>query len=112
MENLNFNGYGENVVTILAEDGIKKGYVVKIVDNNKVGVCGEGDYFFGIVVNMRDNYAAVQTKGYCKVKKSGTIPLGYHELMAYSEDAIKCMDAGIPCQVIAVDDTYAEIIML
>lgn len=111
MENVNFNGYDENVVTVLASDGLTKGSVVKISANYKVSACADGNSFFGVVVNTRGGYAAVQTKGYFKVKKSGSVSLGYQELAAASSTTIKALSGGVPCQVIAVDDTYVEFII-
>lgn len=113
MENVNFNGYGENVVTMLSSESITgNNDIVKIIDNYKVGPCADGDKFFGVLVNFRGEYVAIQTKGYFKVKKSGTINLGYQELAAASSSAVKELSGGVPCQVIAVDSTYVEFITL
>lgn len=112
MEKINFNGYGENVVTMLSSESITgKSDIVKLIDNHKIGPCAAGDPFFGVVVNARGEYAAVQTKGYFKLKKSGTINLGFQELAADSSSTIKALAGGVPCQVIAVDSTYVEFIV-
>lgn len=111
MDNVSFNGYGENVVTAIAADGLAKDSVVKITGNYKVGACSDGNSFFGVVLSVRNGYAAVQTKGYFKVKKSGTINLGFQQLAAASSSSVKALSGGIPCQVIAYDSTYVEFII-
>lgn len=111
MDNVSFNGYGENVVTAIAADGLSKGSVVKITGNYQVGACSDGNSFFGVVLSVRNGYAAVQTKGYFKIKKSGSINLGYQQMVAASSSSVKVLSGGVPCQVVAVDDTYVEFIV-
>lgn len=112
MEDINLSGYGENVITMRISESITgKNDIVKIVDNYKVGPCASGDPFFGVLVNLRGEFAAIQTKGYFKLKKSGTINVGYQELAANSSSTIKALEGGVPCHVVAVDDTYVEFIM-
>ncbi len=111
MSEINLNGYGENVVTVIATEGLEKGSIVKVTANYKVGACADGNSFFGVVVNVRGGFAAVQTKGYFKVKKSGTINLGYQELAAASASSVKALSGGVPCNVIAFDSTYVEFII-
>lgn len=107
---MNFSGYGENVVTMLSS-GVEKGKLVKLSANYKVTECSSGDVFLGQAVNVRGDYAAVQTKGHFKLKKSGTINLGYQKLCAAGDDTVKTLDSGIPCFVIFTDATYVEFIL-
>ena len=111
MENVSFNGYNENVITLPAADGVVKGSIVKVSENYKVSNCTDGNQFLGVVVNIRGGYAAVQTKGYFKLKKAGSIGLGFQELAASSSTVIKALGGGVPCQVIAVDSKYVEFII-
>ena len=59
--NVNFNGYGENVATFMADSTVTEaGIPVKVVSNGTVAKCESGDSFCGICVGVREGYAAVQ----------------------------------------------------
>lgn len=107
---MNYSGYGENVITMLSKN-VQKGQLVKLSANCQVSSCASGDVFFGLAVNVRGDYTAVQTKGYFKLKKSGTVNLGYQKICAAGTDSVKTLDTGIPCFVISADSTYVEFIL-
>ena len=70
--NVNFNGYGENVLTFIADSGLTEtGVPVKISDDGTVAKCDGNDNFCGICVGLRDGYAAVQLAGYVRVAAAG-----------------------------------------
>lgn len=65
--NVNFNGYGENVATFVADSSLTAaGVPVKITADGTVGKCSANDIFCGICVGLRDGYAAVQLSGYAR----------------------------------------------
>jgi hypothetical protein len=65
MMNVNFNGYGENVLTFIADSSlVEPGGFVKMTADGTVGKCSAGDIFCGVCVGLRGGYAAVQMSGY------------------------------------------------
>ena len=72
--NVNFNGYGENVLTFIADSGLTEtGVPVKVIDDGTVAKCGGNDNFCGICVGLRDGYAAVQLAGYVRTPAAAKI---------------------------------------
>ncbi|MEE1104932.1 MAG: hypothetical protein UH083_03130, partial [Ruminococcus sp.] len=77
--NVNFNGYGENVLTFIADSSLTEpGGFVKMTADGTVGKCSAGDIFCGVCVGLRGGYAAVQMSGYVTMSAaSAKIPVGY-----------------------------------
>ncbi len=101
---VSLNGYGENVVTLEAEDDVKVGSPVKMTGNGKVGLCTAKEAFCGIAVGVRDGYAAVQMQGfYGNLPYSGSgVQVGYVKLGATGARA-EAAESGRACLVVAVD---------
>lgn len=86
----NYKGYGENVITLKADDSLTQaGVLVKMSANNTVKECANGDSFIGVVLFVRDGYAAVQTSGVVSVKLSGSAACGYTKLVAGTTGTVK-----------------------
>ncbi len=86
---VNFNGYGENVVTFVADSSITEaGVPVKITADNTVGACSSAEAFCGICVGLRDGYAAVQLSGYAEVATASKLALGYTKLAAGADGKV------------------------
>ena len=67
--NVNFNGYGENAATFIADKTLTEaGVPVKMKDNGTVAKCDASENFCGVCVSVRGGYAVVQLSGYVKVK--------------------------------------------
>ena len=81
--NVNFNGFGENAATFIADGTLTEaGVPVKMKDNGTVAKCGANENFCGMCVSVRGGYAVVQLSGYVKVKSDKKIAVGYKKLSA------------------------------
>lgn len=110
--NVNFNGYGENVATFIANSALTEtGVPVKISADGTVTKCAANDKFCGICVGVRDGYAAVQLSGYAKVKTSAKLTLGYTKLAAAANGKVAAYDSGREYLVINSTATEAGIIL-
>ncbi len=87
--NIGFNGFCENTVTFEADSTVQKGALLKLIDDNTVAVCTEGDKVVGVCVNVRDGYAAVKLYGYVEIPVEGSVNVGYQTLSAASANAFK-----------------------
>ena len=107
--NVNFNGYGENVATFVADSSLTAaGVPVKIT---AVGKCSANDIFCGICVGLRDGYAAVQLSGYAKVDVTAKLTLGYSKLAAAASGKVAANTNGRDILVIDSTTTSAGIIL-
>lgn len=105
--NVNFNGYGENVLTFIADSGLTEtGVPVKISDDGTVAKCDGNDNFCGICVGLRDGYAAVQLAGYVRVAAAARIEPGYKKLAAGSTGNVVVNTSGR--ELLVVDSTATE----
>lgn len=87
--NVNFNGYGESVVTFIADDSITEaGVPVKMSAEGTVAKCDESDAFCGVCVGVRDGYAAVQLSGYVTMDAGAKIGVGYKNLVAEADGSV------------------------
>ncbi len=110
--NVNFNGYGENVATFIADGSITEaGVPVKISADGTVAACSSGDTFCGICVAVRDGYAAVQLAGYAKVNTAAKLTLGFTKLAAGANGKIAANTTGREHLVIDSTATEAGIIL-
>lgn len=79
--NVNFNGYGEQVTTFIADDTLTQpGVPVAVSDNGTVKPCDENENFCGVCVGVRNGYAAVQTAGFVTMPATAKIGVGYQKL--------------------------------
>ncbi len=105
--NVNFNGYGENVLTFIADSSLTEtGVPVKISDDGTVANCGANENFCGICVGLRNGYAAVQLAGYVRVSAAAKIDAGYRKLAASSNGRVAVNSSGR--ELLVVDSTATE----
>jgi hypothetical protein len=110
--NVNFNGYGENMATFIADSNLTEtGVPVKISADGTVAKCGGNELFCGICVGLRDGYATVQLAGYAKVKSAGKLTLGYTKLAATSTGTVAMNTSGREYLVIDTTTTESGIIL-
>ena len=110
--NVNFNGYGENVATFIANSALTEaGVPVKISADGTVAACASGDKFCGICVAVRGGYAAVQLSGYVTVKTSAKLALGFTKLAAGASGVVAASDSGREHLVINSTASEAGIIL-
>ena len=95
--NVNFNGYGENVITFIADSSITA----------KVAKCSANDVFCGVCVGLRDGYAAVQTSGYVRMPATSKIAVGYKKLVADGSGNVAVNSGGR--ELLVVDSTATEV---
>ena len=108
--NINFAGFGENVLTFECTNTVKKGDLVKMFASGKVAKAEANDSFIGVCVAERDGYAAVQLDGYMEAAKSGTVNVGYNKLVA-ANSGVKAAESGIDRLVIYTDDSTVGFIL-
>lgn len=110
--NVNFNGYGENAVTFIADSTLtESGVPVKISADGTVAKCAANDIFCGICTGVRDGYATVQLSGYVKVNTSAKLALGFTKLAAASDGKVSAYTSGREYLVIDSTATEAGIIL-
>ncbi len=105
--NVNFNGYGENVLTFIADSSITAaGVPVKISSDGTVAKCSADDVFCGVCVGLRDGYAAVQLSGYVRLPAGSKIAVGYKKLAAGANGTVAVNNSGR--ELLVVDSTATE----
>ena len=110
--NVNFNGYGENVATFIANSALTEaGVPVKISADGTVAKCSSGDVFCGICLGVRDGYATVQLSGYARVNTSAKLALGYTKVAAGASGKVAASDSGRALLVVDSTTTEAGIIL-
>ena len=92
---ISLNGYEDKVVTLIAASEVKQGDLVKISANKTVAKCAAGDTFCGVVLSVKDGYAAVKIGGYVTLPYSGTFAnLGYQTLASDGSNNVKTVTTG------------------
>lgn len=110
--NVNFNGYGENVATFIADSNLTStGVPVKISADGTVAMCSSGDTFCGVCVAVRDGYAAVQLNGYVTVNTNSKLALGFTKLGAGANGKVTANTSGREHLVVNSTATEAGIIL-
>lgn len=106
-------GFMEGIITLEASGQPYEGEAVTIVCNNCTGGAALGDGFLGIIRNSRNGIAAVQVKGYAKVKFSETPPIGVNRVGCDGEGGLILGSNGREVIVLSFDEatSIAEIIM-
>ncbi len=92
--NIGFNGFYDNTVTFEADSTVEKGTLLKLIDDNTVAACEDGDKAMGVCVNVREGYAAVKLYGYAEIPVEGAVNVGYQNLSAASDKALKADTNG------------------
>ena len=106
--NINFNGYGENVLTFIADSSITApGVPVKISGDGTVAKCAANENFCGICVGLRGGYAAVQLAGYVRMPAGAKIAPGYKKLAAGDNGTVASNSSGR--ELLVLDSTATEV---
>lgn len=109
---ISFNGYGENVLTFKAGNGLTTaGVPVKISDDETVAPCAENDKLCGVCVNLRDGYAAVQLSGFVVLPAAAKITVGYQKVAINSAGKVAANANGREVLVVASSATSVGIIL-
>lgn len=106
----NFNGFNEKVLTFENDGTATTGDWVKLSENGTIGLADENSELIGIVVNERNGFCGVQINGTVKAKKSGSVSLGYNNLV-YTANGIAVNENGRKHLVISVDDETITFIL-
>lgn len=110
--NVNFNGFGENAATFIADETLTEaGVPVKMKDNGTVAKCGASENFCGVCVSVRGSYAVVQLSGYVKVKSDKKITVGYKKLSATADGGVAVTTTGREYLVLDSTDTSVGFIL-
>lgn len=106
--NINFNGYGENVLTFIADSSLTEaGVPVKISGDGTVAKCSANENFCGVCIGLRNGYAAVQLSGYIKMPASAKIAPGYKKLATGSDSTVAVNSSGR--ELLVLDSTATEV---
>ncbi len=99
----NYQGLNREVITIKCNSNVNApGQLVKLSDNGIVSKCGDGDTPIGLVLNVRNGYAAVQISGYMEIPHNGTLNAGYQKIGASGDKELK-LSAESEKQVLVLD---------
>jgi hypothetical protein len=110
--NVNFNGYGENAATFIADKTLTEaGVPVKMKDNGTVAKCDASENFCGVCVSVRGGYAVIQLSGYVKVKSDKKIAVGYKKLSATAVGGVSVTTTGREYLVLDSTDTSVGFIL-
>lgn len=109
---INFNGFGENVLTFNAASGLTSaGVPVKMTGDGEVGPCSNNDVFCGVCVNVRDGYAAVQLSGFVVLPAAAKITAGYQKVAVNSAGKVAANENGREVLVLSSSATEVSIIL-
>ena len=110
--NVNFNGFGENAATFIADKTLTEaGMPVKMKDNGTVAKCDASENFCGVCVSVRGGYAVVQLSGYVTVKSDKKIAVGYKKLSATADGGVSVTTTGREYLVLDSTDTSVGFIL-
>lgn len=82
MSKVSFEGIGEVAATFACGTGVQEGQVVKLTGNGAVGACAAKERFCGVVLCVKDGYAAVQVGGLAQVTAGESVTAGWVKLSA------------------------------
>ena len=113
---VSFMGIGEQVVTFEAvtdgENTAEAGGIAVMSGNGKVGATSKASELpVGLIMDVRGDYAAVQTGGYMKLPCDGSLTVGYQHLVTDASGKVKSATAGRPALVVDVDDGVCGVIL-
>lgn len=110
--NVNFKGFGENVITFLADSSLTKcGVPVKIKSDSTVGACSNGDKFCGVCVGLNDGYASVQLNGCVEVFTTSKVAVGFKNLTADGNGNVVVGSSGKEYLVLSSETNRATILL-
>lgn len=109
--NIGLNGFNDNTVTFEATAEVSKGTLVKLIDDNTVAPCENGDKVVGVCVNERQGYAAVKLCGYVELPAEGAVNVGYQTLSAADGNTFKADANGREYLVVSADTDVIGVIL-
>ena len=110
--NVNFNGFGENAATFIADETITEaGVPVKMKDNGTVAKCDANENFCGVCISVRGGYAVVQLSGYVVVPAAAKLNVGYQKVAVNSAGKLAANENGREVLVVISSATEAGIIL-
>lgn len=95
-----FHGFDEGIVTFSCTDRVKAGMLVTMASNHTVRPARDGEPFIGVTVGVRDNFAAIQIRGYVECKAAYKIPVGRASVVSAGSDEIMVDDYGVPVWIV------------
>lgn len=105
--NVNFNGYGENVATFIADGTVVAGAPVKMSTDGTVTISSATEPFCGICIAVRDGYASVQLAGYVTMPAKSKIAIGYQKLAASTDNTVVVNTSGR--EYLVINSTATEV---
>lgn len=110
--NVNFNGYGENAATFIADSTLTQaGVPVKISADGTVSPCSANEIICGICLEVRNGYAVVQLSGYARVNTTAKLALGYTKVAAAANGKVAANTSGREVLVVESRTSEAGIIL-
>lgn len=109
--NVSYNGFGENILTMECDEGLKAGMLVTIKDDGKVYGATQGDVICGYAVNVREGYAAVQVEGFVNVSSEGEVKPGMKKLSVTADGKLTEDAQGREFLVLSTDGEYTGFIL-
>lgn len=109
--NVNFNGYGENVATFMADSKVQAGSPVKMSADGTVTASSATEPFCGVCIAVRDGYASVQLAGYVTMPTKSKIAVGYQKLTASVDNTVAVNTSGREYLVINSTETEVGFIL-
>ena len=109
--NMEYKGFMENVVTFEAQNDVKKGDLVKVVESGKVAPCAEGDKICGVCMNVNSGYAAVQVGGFVNLPVNGVVSTGFVKICATGDGKAQTNENGREVLCITTDEGSAGFIL-
>lgn len=109
--NVNFNGYGENVATFMADSKVQAGSPVKMSADGTVTASSTTEPFCGVCIAVRDGYASVQLAGYVTMPTKSKIAVGYQKLTASVDNTVAVNTSGREYLVINSTETEVGFIL-
>ena len=100
---VSFDGYNANTITFEAASGVTVGLPVMISANGKVS--NATSTFCGVCKSLKNGYAAVQLDGYVRLPYTGSIAVGYKQLVVDDGEIKVDTTNGREHLVIDVDST-------
>lgn len=113
MAKISFEGIGETVATFAAESGVAAGTAVKLTGNGTVGSCAAGERFCGVALSAEGELAAVQVRGFVRMKIAGTVEAGWGKLSADGNGGVKAdTTSGTEYLVVESDSAAGTVTIL
>lgn len=109
---ISYESIGQVCITC-TNSGAAENVPCKIIYNNSISSCLDGNAIHGVVVATRGSLATVAISGFVTLPYTGTAPtLGFCPLAAASSGKVKKLDGAHEYLVISVDTTSKTVTFL